>query len=109
MLWTPMNFTVVMKNKNWNNITFLLIFANFSVLSWTSVLDYLKNLKKSSCDAETQILCPNPGEIKCPLFQPDIPADTGKLEDAPTKEVLHKNGALCEIQLTTLNLKETLV
>ena len=61
-------------------------------------------MKKSSCDAEKQILCPNPGEIKCPLFQPDIAADTGKLED-----VLHKNGALSEIQLTTLNLKETLV
>ena len=66
-------------------------------------------MNKSSCDVERQILCPNPGEIKYPQFKPDIPADTGKLENAPMKEVFHKNGALSEIQLTTLNLKETLV
>ena len=73
------------------------------------MLDYIKNLKKSSSDVEKQVLCPNPGEIKYPLFQPDIAIDTGILENAQKKEVLHKNEALSEIQLTTLNLKETLV
>ena len=67
-------------------------------------MEYIKNLKKSSSDVEKQSLCPNPGEIKCPLIQPDIPADTGKLENTQKE-----NGALSEIQLTTLNLKETLV
>ena len=87
----------------------MLILYHFSVLSWTSVVDYIKNLKKSSSDADKQILCSNPGEVKCPLFQPDIPADPAKVEDTQKKEVLQKNGALREIQLTTLNLKETLV
>ena len=82
---------------------------SFLVLSWTSVLDYIKNLKKFSSDVEKQILCSSPGEIKCPLLQPDIPADTGKLENTQTKDVFQKTRALSEIQFRTLNLKETLV
>ena len=79
-----------------------------SVLSWTTVLDYIKSLKKSSSDVEKKSLNNKNEEI----VNGCLPQQTMMLsaKSLPhTQKDIYLSGAWNEIQLTTANLNETLI
>ena len=79
-----------------------------SVLSWTTVLDYIKSLKKSGSDVEKKSLNNKNEEIVngC-LPQQTLMISAKSLPH--TQQDKYLSGAWNEIQLTTTNLNETLI
>ena len=98
---------------SFNKIWLFLICLTLSVLSWTSVLDYIRNLKKSASNEEKKSLDNKNGKVvHCTPSQQSISCNKvclNKTETAQQITELPKYEALSEIQLTTANLRETMI
>ena len=98
------------------SITDILIFLkglSFLVLSWTSVLDYIRNLKKSPSNDEKKSQDNKNGKVEhCTPTRQSISCNrviVNKTETAQQAAELPKFKTLGEIQLTAANLREIMI